>query len=151
MPFRGLNIVSTTVWQNTQSIILLFLWENPIVTYTMSSWKMQTLPYSPCRAWPRCHWTFFWEGPWHCNYFNHHCWEYALKNPTGVLQVVNFTYFMQPGEEIATNFSISSSCNLLVADLLRVAKTMCRTLVDNNLELVINKLLQAMRTHPDIG
>ena len=69
--------------------------------------------------------------------------------------------FIRP--EQVVRFLLCTSCNLSFVDLLQLVETTCRKPVDNkfwqstcnksveNLTTAINKLSQAMRTHPDIG
>ena len=103
-----------------------------------------------------------------------HAFGYPFKKATDLLQVVNFTRLLQLVNNFATSLSISSSCYKsvkmrLVATchlqtcynlLKQLAAGLWITSFDNQLatsllttcnRLVINKLLQAMQMHPDIG
>ena len=98
------------------------------------------------------------------------------KNVTDLLRVVNFTGLLQLVlfQQVATSLSISSSCDKSVEirlvktchlqtfyNLLKqLATSLLITSFDNQLatsllttcnRLVVNKLSQAMRTHPGIG
>ena len=103
---------------------------------------------------------------WYASYLVIH----SQKRQT-LLQVVNFTDLLQFVDKVATSSLISSSCNKLVrirhvatchlqtcCNLLKqlvtslwITRQLASSLLTTCNRLVVIKLLQAMRTHPDIG
>ena len=87
------------------------------------------------------------------------------KTPQTCSKLSVFYRLFATCQQFATTFSVSSickkpenmaCCNLSCTDLLPLVETTCSKLGDNKLSqsacnrLVVNKLPQAMRTHPDI-
>ena len=96
--------------------------------------------------------------------------SYTVKNTTDLMQVVDFTGLMQVAYKCIKPVDFiklhqvcehQTCCNLIFANLLQVDETTCgkpscssqlaASLLTTCNRLVIIKLEQAMRTHPDIG